>query len=121
MSQFSQQKDAAWYFIQWATGTQNGIFGATQGDLVDPTRKTTWANTDFQARLEKSYPGYLKQYQQNIDNAKIYFTPQQLFPEVTTDWAAALQQMYSNQVPVSEGLDKLADSLNRKLRDVGIA
>ncbi len=120
MSQFSQQKEAAWYFMQWATGTQNSLFGATQGDLVDPTRKSTWAHADFQARLEKNYPGYLKQYQQNIDNAKIYFTPQQLFPEITTDWAASLQQMYANQVPVSEGLDKLAESLNRKLRDVGI-
>lgn len=121
MSQFSGQKEAAWYFMQWCTGVQNGVYGCTKGDLVDPTRKSLWANTEFQGRLEKDFPGYLKSYQENITNARIYFTPQQLFPEMTTDWAAALQQMYSKQVTIDEGLDKLAESLTRKLKDVGLA
>jgi multiple sugar transport system substrate-binding protein len=120
MSEFSKNKEAAWYFIQWATGTPNTTFGATKADLVNPVRDSVWANADFQARLEKSYPGYLNQYKQSIGGSRIYFTPQQLFPEFTTDWAVALQQMYANQVPVDEGLDKLADALNRKMREVGI-
>ena len=33
------------------------------------------------------------------------FTPQQLFPDFTTEWAAMLQQMHAGQVPVDEGLD----------------
>ena len=120
MSEFSTQKEAAWFFMQWATATENTTFGAVNADLVNPIRKSVWANAEFKARLEKTYPGYLKQYQDSIDGARIYFTPQQLFPEFTTEWAAMLQQMYGGQVPVDEGLDKLAQTLTKKLRDVGL-
>jgi multiple sugar transport system substrate-binding protein len=120
MSEFSKNKDAAWYFIQWATGTENTTFGAVHADLVDPVRDSVWKVPEFQARLEKSYPGYLNQFQKSIGQSRIYFTPQQLFPEFTTDWAAMLQQMYANQIPVDEGLDKLAQSFEGKLREVGI-
>jgi len=120
MSSFSKNKEAAWYFIQWATGVENTKFGAVNADLVDPVRDSVWAVPEFQTRLEKSYPGYLNQFKKSIGQSKIYFTPQQLFPDFTTDWAAMLQQMYAGQIPVDEGLDKLARSLEEKLREVGI-
>lgn len=121
MSEFSKQKEATWYFMQWATGTQNTTFGATKGDLVNPIRKSVWANPEFKERLEKSYPGYLAQYQTAVEGAKIYFTPQQLFPEFTTEWASSLQQMFGGTVPIDEGLDKLAENLTKKLKGVGLA
>lgn len=121
MSEFSKQKEAAWFFMQWATGTQNTTFGATKGDLVNPIRKSVWANPEFKDRLEKSYPGYLAQYQASVEGAKIYFTPQQLFPEFTTEWASSLQQMFGGTVPIDEGLDKLAENLTKKLKGVGLA
>ena len=120
MSEFSKMKEAAWFFIQWATGTENTTFGAVNADLVDPVRDSVWKVPEFQARLEKSYPGYLNQFQKSIGQSRIYFTPQQLFPEFTTDWAAMLQQMYAKQIPIDEGLDKLAAGLEGKLREVGI-
>jgi len=120
MSEFSRQKEAAWYFMQWATAPESCAFGATQGDLVNPVRKSVWDLPQFQQRLDQ-YPGYLQQYRESVTNAKIHFTPQQLFPEFTTEWAAMLQQMYADQVPVDEGLDQLAQSLTRKLKDVGLA
>jgi len=120
MSEFSKQKEAGWYFIQWATGTENTTFGAVNADLVDPVRDSVWGVQAFQARLEKAYPGYLNQFQKSIGQSKIYFTPQQLFPEFTTDWAAMLQQMFSKEIPIDEGLDKLAAGLERKLRSVGL-
>ena len=120
MSEFSKMKEAAWFFIQWATGTQNTTFGAVNADLVDPVRDSVWKVPEFQARLEKSYPGYLNQFQKSIGQSRIYYTPQQLCPEFTTDWAAMLQQMYAKQIPIDEGLDKLAAGLERKLREVGM-
>ncbi len=120
MSAFSKQQEAAWYWIQWASGTQNTTFGATKADLVNPIRKSVWANTEFtEGRLSK-YPGYFDQYKASIDGARIYFTPQQLFPEFTTDWASMLQQIYANEIPADEGLDKLAAELTKKLRNVGL-
>ena len=69
------------------------LFGAVNADLVDPVRDSVWDVKAFQDRLEKSYPGYLNQFQKSIGQSKIYFTPQPLFSEFTTDWAAMLQQM----------------------------
>lgn len=120
MSEFSRNKEAAWFFIQWATGTENTTFGAVNADLVDPVRDSVWQVPEFQARLEKGYPGYLNQFQKSIGRSQIYFTPHRLFPELTTDWAAMLQQMSSNQIPIDEGLDKLAQGLERKLRQAGL-
>ena len=72
-------------------------------------------------RIEKSYPGYLEQFEASAPGSKIYFTPQPLFFEaVTTEWAATLQQMVAKEVPVDEGLDKLADSVDEQLKQAGL-
>lgn len=120
MSNFSHQKDAAWYFIQWATSKQHDMFGARKKDLVDPVRASVWADKMFESRIAKSYPGYLETYQATAPDAKIYFTPQPLFFNVTTEWAAALQRMVAKEVPVNEGLDQLASAVDRQLHGAGI-
>lgn len=120
MSNFSKKKDAAWTFMQWANGPEMTLFGARKKDLVNPVRNSVWKDQDFRDRIARSYPGYMEQYEKTAPDAKIYFTPQPLFFNVTTDWAAALQRMVAKQVPVEEGLDQLADSINRQLHSAGI-
>lgn len=120
MSSFSQRKEAAWLFMQWASGTEHGLFGARQMDFVNPVRQSVWDDADFQARIAASYPGYLEQYQASAPGSRIYFTPQPLFFNLTTEWASMLQQMVGDQVPVDEGLDQLAESVNRQLRQAGL-
>jgi multiple sugar transport system substrate-binding protein len=120
MSAFSQQPDAGWYFVQWASGTEHTTFGATKADLVNPVRQSVWDNADFHKRLE-SYSGYLDQYKASAAGSKIYFTPQPLFFNLTTEWAASLQKMYANEIPVDEGLDQLAEFIDQQLKDAGLA
>ena len=120
MSNFSRNKDAAWNFMQWASGTDHLLYGARKADVVNPVRASVWQDADVRARVSKSYPGYIEAYDATVGAAKIYFTPQPLFFNVTTDWAAALQRMVAKQVPVSEGLDQLADATNRQMRQAGI-
>ena len=43
-----------------------------------------------------------------------------LFQTVTTDWAAALQKMVANEVPVDEGLDELAANIDKQLKSAGL-
>ena len=119
MSNFSKNRDAAWDFIQWATGTDHLLFGARKMDMVNPVRTKIWEDPEFKEKISK-YPGYLEQYTATAPKAKIYFTPQPLFFNLTTDWAAALQQMVAKQVPVDEGLDKLAASIDRQLKSAGL-
>jgi multiple sugar transport system substrate-binding protein len=120
MSAFSEQKDAAWNFVQWASGTEHGMFGARKMDFVNPVRQSVWNDPEFKERIAKSYPGYLEQYQASAPGSKIYFTPQPLFFNLTTEWAASLQKMVANEVPVDEGLDQLASSVDRQLKQAGL-
>ncbi len=121
MSRFSRQKDAAWYFMQWASGLEHGLFGARKMDFVNPVRQTVWDDRMFRNRIADSYPGYLKQHDQSAPGAKIHFTPQPLFFDLTTQWAETLQKMVANSVSVDEGLDQLAESVDKQLKDAGLA
>ena len=120
LSSFSKQKDAAWLFMQWATSTEHDLFGARKMDFVNPVRASVWKDDEFRGRIDKSYPGYLEQHDVSAPGAKIYFTAQPLFFDLTTEWAASLQKMVAKEVSVDEGLDKLADSINRQLKQAGL-
>jgi multiple sugar transport system substrate-binding protein len=120
MSSFSNQKDAAWHFLQWASGPKHGLFGATQMDFVNPVRASVWADKGFRDRLSSSYPGYVDMHDVSAPGASIKFTAQPLFFDLTTEWAASLQKMVAGEVPVDEGLDQLADSVNRQLKEAGL-
>ena len=120
MSNFSSKKDAAWYFMQWASGPEHGLFGATQMDFVNPVRESVWADSGFRERLDKSYPGYVAMHDLSAPGASIKFTAQPLFFDLTTEWASSLQKMVAKELPVDEGLDQLADSVNRQLKDAGL-
>lgn len=120
MSEYSKKKDAAWYFMQWASGPEHGLFGATQMDFVNPVRQSVWDNGDFRSRLDKSYPGYVEMHDVSAPGAKIQFTAQPLFFDLTTEWAATMQKIVANEVPVDEGLDQLAESVNRQLKDADL-
>ncbi|EFO32901.1 maltose/maltodextrin-binding protein [Roseibium sp. TrichSKD4] len=56
----------------------------------------------------------------SVPGASIKFTPQPLFFDLTTEWAASLQKMVANKVPVDEGLDQLAESINTQLEAAGL-
>jgi multiple sugar transport system substrate-binding protein len=120
LSSFSAQKDAAWYFIQWATSTEHDMFGARKMDFVNPVRQSVWKDQEFRDRIAKSYPGYLEQHDISAPGAKIYFTAQPLFFDLTTQWAETLQKMVAKQVPVDEGLDQLAAHIDKQLKDAGL-
>jgi multiple sugar transport system substrate-binding protein len=120
MNAFGQQPDAAWDFVQWASSTEHDLFGARKMDFVNPVRSSVWKDEEFRARIAKSYPGYLEQYEASAPGSKIYFSPQPLFFNLTTDWAASLQKMVAKEVPVEEGLDQLAQNVDRQLKQAGL-
>jgi multiple sugar transport system substrate-binding protein len=70
--------------------------------------------------MTKSYAGYVEMHDSSAPGASIKFTPQPLFFDLTTEWAATLQKMVAKEVPVDEGLDKLAESVNKQLADAGL-
>ncbi len=119
MNAGSKNKDAAWLFLQWATGQDFLTTGATKYNMVNPVRAKIWDNPDFQKRMAEQ-KDYLKTFQEISSNdMKIQFTPQPLFFETTTEWAQALQDIYAG-ADAQERLDKLVESLTQQLKDAGI-
>jgi multiple sugar transport system substrate-binding protein len=128
MNAGSQNKDAAWYLMQWATGKEFLTKGAVDYSMVNPVRASIWENEDFQAKMAEQ-TNYLETFNTIMGaDAKIQFTPQPLFFETTTEWAQALQEIYA-AVPadgdiatevVQERLDELVESLTEQLQDEGI-
>lgn len=109
MNSSSQKKGPAWYWLQWATGKEFLTTAAVKYATVNPVRHSIWENKDFQDRLEK-FDGYLEQYQNLIGGTGIHFTPQSRFFETTTEWAAALHDIYNGE-DAQTVLDDLAERL----------
>ena len=120
MNAAGAQKDATWYFLQWATSTEHDLFGAQKMDFVNPVRASVWKDEIFRKRIDTSYPGYLNKYDVSSPGAKIYFTAQPLFFDLTTLWAENLQKMVAKEIPIDEGLDKMAADIDKKLTDAGL-
>ena len=111
MNSASEAKGPAWYWLQWATGKDFLTTAAVEHATVNPVRASIWENPDFQARLE-NFEGYLEQYQNLIDGTGIHFTPQSRFFETTTEWAAALHEIYDGadaQVVLDDLAERLAE------------
>jgi multiple sugar transport system substrate-binding protein len=115
----SHNKDAAWYFMQWATGKDFLTTGAVDYSMVDPVRASIWENEDFQAKMAEQ-TDFLETFNTIMANdAQIQFTPQPLFFETTTEWAQALQDIYAGS-DTQTRLDELVASLTFQLQDAGI-
>jgi multiple sugar transport system substrate-binding protein len=109
MNSYSRKKGAAWYWLQWATSKEFLTTAAVEHATVNPIRASIWEDPDFQARLD-NFDGYLEQYQNLIDGTGIHFTAQSRFFETTTEWAAALHDIYDG-ADAEEVLDDLAERL----------
>ena len=120
LSRFSRNKDAAWLWMQWASSLEHGLFGARHKHFINPVRMIVATDAEWHARITQHDPGYVEQLAASSPGARIHFTAQPLFFEVTTDWAASLQKMVMGQVPVDEELDRLAETWRGRLKAAGI-
>lgn len=115
----SQNKDAAWYFIQWATSKQHLLFGATKYGHVDTTRKSVFNSPAYQDRLAQ-HPGYLQTFKTQSPQSNIWFTPQPLFFTTTTNWAGVLQDIYAGKTSTKAGLNALANKITAQFKQLGL-
>lgn len=109
----TENKQAAWLFIQWATGKDALNKAATSGSFADPVRKSVF-DGEFKKSIGTEYPGYLDTFEKVIPQTKIQFTPQTKFFETTEDWATALQDIYGG-ADAKTRLDALASATADKV------
>lgn len=115
----SQNKDAAWLFMQWASGKEHLLYGATQHGHVDAIRKSVFNNPKYQARIAE-HAGYAQTFRKQAPISAIYFTPQPQFFSATTKWAGTLQDIYAGKTTAKAGMDKLAADIGSDMSQRGI-
>lgn len=111
MNSSSKNKQAAWIFMQYFTSKEHTLWGATEAQVVDPVRKSVWANTKFTERM-KNQTGYVDTFQAIINDTSIKFTPQPEFFNTTTEWAATLQKIVTQNVPADQAMKELTTKIN---------
>ena len=113
MNAKSQNKSAAWLFLQWATGKEHLRKAALEANHVDPVRKSIAEDTAFKDVMARN-ENYIDTFNQLIDSTAIQFTPQPKFFDTTTSWAATLQEIYRG-ADAKGTLDSLASDLKSKV------
>jgi multiple sugar transport system substrate-binding protein len=121
MSARSQDKNASWYFIQWATAKAQMIKATVDGQNYNPTRKSVFDSADVQKSMKSWGNGtYLPAV---LDNLGKYASPgwppepEQTF--VGTRWDQALQEIWSG-TSGKEALDGAKADIDAHMKDVGL-
>ena len=106
MNATSKQQDAAWLFLQYFTGKEFQSWSVTEWKSVDPPRKSVFDNPAFQKIIEAT-PGFKETFEATVPGTTIYFTPNPYFFELTTEWAATLQDLVAgNYKSTQEAMDR---------------
>jgi multiple sugar transport system substrate-binding protein len=121
MSSRAQDKNAAWYFIQWATGKQQMQKATLDGGNYNPTRKSVFDAPEVQAKMKGWGNGtYLPAV---LDNLGKYAAPgwppepEQTF--VGTRWDQALQEIWSGS-DAKGALDSAKKDIDDHMKEVGL-
>jgi len=111
----SENKGAAWYFMQWATSKEMNVRGATAGKLVNPPRTSTWEDQawiDYAKQPE--FNNFYDTFNTVQPKISLLFTPRYGFGIAMNAWAVAMQDMVGG-ADVEERLSELADDIRDEL------
>lgn len=111
----SEKKDAAWYFIQWATSKEMNIRGATDGKLVNPPRSSTWKAQEWiDYANQPEFNNFYDNFNLVQEKTSLLFTPRYGFGTAMNAWAVAMQEMVGG-ADVQERLTELAEEIREDL------
>jgi len=120
MNSFSENKDAAWYFIQYFTSPDYGKWTIEKRYCIDPPRQSTFEDPAFKELIATQY-GFEEMFEEMVDNTKLLFTPNPHFFEVTTEWAATLQDIVGGKYKsTEEGMKALKTKVDEIMSDLDV-
>lgn len=120
MNNDSKAKDAAWLFIQYFTSRPYQLWSVTDWKAVDPPRKSVFDDPKFK-KVIGQFHGFLDMFAKTVPGTTICFTPNPYFFELTTEWAATLQDIVAGEYPtVQAAMDDLKRKMDAALEDVEV-
>ena len=106
MNSASNNKGAAWLFLQWLTSKETMVKTHLGGNM-NPVRLSAWANPDVAAMVEAwgEYPGQYRETAQTMAAvAAIRFPPHPELTRMLDRWAEAIQKSYFDGGNVEKNL-----------------
>jgi multiple sugar transport system substrate-binding protein len=121
MSSKAVDKNAAWYFIQWATAKQQMLKATLDGGNYNPTRKSVFNDSGVQNKMKSWANGtYLPTVLDNLNKyATLGWPPEPEQPFVATRWDQALQDIWSGS-DARSALDSAKQEIDAHMKEVGI-
>jgi multiple sugar transport system substrate-binding protein len=102
--------DAAWRFVDWATGPDFLRRSAYEGNM-NPTRLSTWDDEEFRARAS-TWRSFYEVARRLIEHeASVLVTPMPNYREVATRWVRALRDAYAGH-DVCDALEEAAAEID---------
>jgi multiple sugar transport system substrate-binding protein len=121
MSSKAQDKNAAWYFLQWATMKEQMQVATIEGRNYNPTRASVFEHPDVQATMGEWANGtYLPVVLANLGGfATLGWPPEPENTFVSTRWDQALQEIWAGD-DAQTALDSAKADIDAHLVDTGV-
>jgi multiple sugar transport system substrate-binding protein len=103
--------DAAWRFVEWATGPEFLRRSAFEGNM-NPTRLSTWEDDEFRehARAWGSFYDVARRLVEH--EAAVLVTPATNYREIATRWVQALREAYAGRAALRDALEAAAAEID---------
>jgi ABC-type glycerol-3-phosphate transport system substrate-binding protein len=121
MSKATKNKEAAWYFIQWATSPRTLLNATLEFRNYNPSRASVMNDPRTQKVLGSWGNGaYVKTVQENLKTARVAWVPNPERVRLGDIWARALHEIYFKRLSAEEALKRADNEINKILKDVGL-
>jgi multiple sugar transport system substrate-binding protein len=107
----ARDRDAAWRFVEWATGREF-LHRSTYEGNMNPTRRSIWDDERFRAHTS-SWGAFYDVARTLVEQeAEIVVTPAPNYLAVATRWVEALLDAFAGRAPVDEALTAAASDID---------
>ena len=111
MSSRVRDRDAAWRFVEWATGVPFLLRSAFEGNM-NPTRRSAWDDERFRAHTAQ-WGAFHDVARELIErHATVLVTPAPNYVEIARRWTRALLDVYAGRELLDPALEAAADDID---------
>ena len=114
MNTRARDRDAAWRFFEWATGSEFLRRSAFEGNM-NPTRSSIWDDERFRAHTSVWGAFYDVARTLIERDAFVLVTPAARYLEIANRWVQALLDVYAERAELTEAL-RTAAARHRRAR-----
>ena len=119
MSKATKNKEAAWYFIQWATSARTLLNATIEFRNYNPSRASVMTNAQVQ-KMMGGWANYLDVVQRNLKTARVAWVPNPERVRLGDIWARALHEVYFKRLSTEEAMKRANVEMETVFKEIGL-